>query len=168
MYICACICLHFEIWKHRCEHVRNNQSIHKHIHLTIYQSRHWRIGRYFDIIHVRLYLWNMYLKICTYMSQQYNWYTLKYLVLVRIKGLKTSPKIPGNTFSNALLKSRNPNFKKKPRFARFFLRSHGKTWCAPWIIFSFDFDNCCSKSVKDLVYLENTLLILVLVLWALV
>jgi len=46
--------------------------------------------------------------------------------LVRIDGLEKSPKIPGNTFSDALLKSRLQNFvadaaRKKPRFARFFM-----------------------------------------------
>jgi len=31
--------------------------MHKHIHLTFYQSRHWMIIRHVDIIHIRLYLW---------------------------------------------------------------------------------------------------------------
>jgi len=53
-----------------------------------------------------------------------NWCTLKHLVLVKIKGLKELPKIPGNTFSDALLKSRFPNFAadaaKKNRTSRGF------------------------------------------------
>jgi len=126
IYICACICLHIEIWKYRCEHVQNNQLIHKHTHPTFYQSRHWMIGQHVDIIYVRLYLciciW-IYVPTC---RNKCNWYTLKHVVLARIKGLKKSPKIPGNTFSGALLKSRFQNFaadaaKKKPREAQFLL-----------------------------------------------
>jgi len=68
-----------------------------------------------------------------------NWCTLKHLVLVRIKGLKKSPKIPGNTFSDTLLKSRFRNLrltppKKNELPAVFFGGSHAKKWCAPSII----------------------------------
>jgi len=47
----------------------------------------------------------MYLHVATK-----NWCTPKQLFLVRIKGLKYSPKILGNTLSDALLKSRFQNF----------------------------------------------------------
>ena len=115
IYICACIFLRVEIWKYRCELARKNQLIHKHIHLTFYQSRHWMIGRHVDIIPVRQYLWIcnwIYVPTCRHKC---NWFTLKHLVLVRIEGLQKSTKIPENKFSNALLKSRFQNF------AAFFL-----------------------------------------------
>jgi len=89
------------------------------------------IGRHVDNIHVRLYLW-----ICIWIYRptcrnKCNWCTLKHLVLVRIKGFKKSPKIPGNTFSNKLLKSRSSRI-----FARFFLAGvTEKKWCAPSLIF---------------------------------
>jgi len=139
IYVCACICLHIEIWKHRCEHVQNNQLIHKHIHLTFYQSRHWMIDRHVYIIHLSLYMWIciwIYVPTC---RNKCNWCTLKHLVLVRMNGLK-SPKIPGNASSDTLLKSRFQNFAgdaaKKKNFAGFFKGgSHRKKWCAPSIIF---------------------------------
>jgi len=113
--MCACVYLHIEIWKYRCEHVQNNQLIHEHTHPTVYQSSHWMIGRHVDIIHVRLYLWIciwIYVPTC---RNKCKWCTMKHLVLARIKGLKKSPKIPGNTFSDVMLKSRFQNC------ARFFL-----------------------------------------------
>jgi len=130
-YVCACICLHIEIWKYKCERVQNDQLIHKHIHLTFYQSRHWMISRHVDIIHVRLYLWIciwIYVPTC---RNKWNWCTLKHLVLVRINGPKKSPKIPGNTFSDALLKSRLQNFaadaaRKKRASRGFFWRESRK------------------------------------------
>ena len=70
-----------------------------------------------------------------------NWCTLKHIVLVRIKGLQKTPKIPGNAFSDALLKSRFQKFtaddtKKKNRALPGFLGgNHGKEWCAPAVIF---------------------------------
>jgi len=72
------------------------------------------------------------------------------------------PKIPGNTFSNALLKSRLQNFasdaaRKKPRFARFFLAGVTKKtmrtfnrflpgtliggWGDPWVA-NIDYQHC--------------------------
>ena len=95
--------------------IQNNQLIHKHIPLTFYQSRYWMVSRHVDIIHVRLYLWIciwIYVPTC---RNKCNWCTLKHLVLVRINGLRKSPKIPGNTFSNAYAA------RKKLRFAWFFL-----------------------------------------------
>jgi len=125
IYVCACICLHIEIWKHRCEHVQNNQLIHKHIHLTFYQSRHWMIDRHVYIIHLSLYMWIciwIYVPTC---RNKCNWCTLKHLVLVRMNGLK-SPKIPGNASSDTLLKSRFQNFAgdaAKKKTSRVFLKA---------------------------------------------
>jgi len=77
--------------------------IHKHIHLTIYQPLYWRIGRYVDIIHVRLYLWNMYMNICTYMLQQMQLMCTETPCFGENQRTQKSPKIPGNvTFSEVL------------------------------------------------------------------
>jgi len=150
IYVCACICLHIEIWKYRCEHVQNNQLIHKHIHLswTFYQSRHWMIGRHVDIIHVRVYLW-----ICIWIHRSTfrnncNWCTLNHLVLVRINGFQKWPKMPRNTFSDTLLKSWSqifaPDAAKKKRVGG----SHGKKWWAPSINF---YQERCTQPFVSLV-----------------
>ena len=112
----------FTYWNmeiYKCEYVQNNQLIHKHIHLTIYQSRHWRIGRYVDIIHVRLYFWNMYLNICTYMSQQMQ---LMYTERPCFGENKRTQKITQNTRKYILRRATKVTIsKKKPCFVRFFL-----------------------------------------------
>jgi len=82
--------------KYTCEHVQNNQLIHKHIHLTIYQPLYWTIGRYVDIIHVRLYLYDMYMNICTYMLQQMQLMYTETPCLGENQRTQQSPKIPGN------------------------------------------------------------------------
>jgi len=134
----------FTYWNmeiYKCEYVQNNQLIHKHIHLTIYQSRHWRIGWYVDIIHVRLYSWNMYLNICTYMSQQMQ---LMYTETPCFGENKRTQQITQNTRKFILRHASKVTiskfrgwrrhkpallcmYKHKPRLARFFFGgSHGK------------------------------------------
>ena len=97
-----------------------------YLHPTIYQSRHWMIGRHVDIIHVRLYLWNMYLNICTYMSQQMQ---LMYTETPCFGENKRTQKNTPNTWKYILRrvtkvttsKFRGWRRQKKPRFARFLL-----------------------------------------------
>jgi len=117
------------------------QLIHKYIHLTFYLSlslNDWSTRWYHTCtsVLVNMYIW-IYVSTCRHM---WNWFTLKHLVLVRRKGLKKSPKIPGNTLSDALLKSLYQIFaadaaKKIPRFARFFWRESPKQMMRTFNIF---------------------------------
>jgi len=99
------------------------------IHKYIQQSISHVVGGLVDMLISYMYVCTCEICFWIYVPtcrNKCNWCTLKHLVLVRIKGLKKSPKIPRNTFSDALLKSQFPNFaanatQKKLRFARFFL-----------------------------------------------
>ena len=101
--------------------------INWYMNMYIWQSISHVIGWLVDMFISYMYVCTCEICIWIYVPtcrNKYNWCTLKHLVLVRIKGLKKSPKIPGNTFSDALLKPLFQNFvtdKKKPRqlyFAR--------------------------------------------------
>jgi len=105
--------------------------INWYVNIYIWQSISHVIGGLVDMLISYMYVCTCEICIWIYVPtcrNKCNWFTLKHLVLVRINGFEKSPKLPGNTFSDALLKSRFQNIeawrrkKKKSASRGFFWR----------------------------------------------